>query len=85
LTLFCWLIPIGLLLSCSANDNILPTDNYQLNKSQRYDAADNDNGGGDGGLVNNYFRGKKQKFGLLSFLRNINRNYLPTVRTSKSY
>lgn len=25
MTLFCWLIPIGLLVSCSANDNVLPT------------------------------------------------------------
>lgn len=80
LTLFCWLIPIGLLLSCSANDNVLPTYSPGSLDSNQYDS---DQGGG---LVNSYFKGKKQKkVGLLSLFRYFNQNYLPTIRSNKAY
>ena len=77
LTLFCWLIPIVLLLSCSANDNVLPTT-YQQPTHRRTES--------DEGLVNNYFsRGKQRKLNLLSFFRYFHQTYLPTVNTNKSY
>jgi hypothetical protein len=80
LTIFCWLVPIILLLSCSANDNVLPTT-FSSSSSQL----------GGSSLMNNYFdstgggrRGGGRKIGLLSFFRMVNQNYLPTIQSSDS-
>ncbi|CAF0746525.1 unnamed protein product [Brachionus calyciflorus] len=72
MTIFCWIIPIGLLVSCSANDNVLPT-------TFSSDSNENDS------LVSNYFKTKSKKIGLLSFLRYFNKTYLPTIQSRKSY
>ncbi|RNA13873.1 TEX261-like protein [Brachionus plicatilis] len=71
MTIFCWLIPIGLLVSCSANDNVLPTT-YSSDR-------ENDN------LVTSYFKTKGRKIGFLSLMRYFNKNYLPTIQSRKSY
>lgn len=70
MTLFCWLVPIGLLVSCSANDNVLP-----VHRSEP-DSSENNN--------TQYFSGKNKKVGLLSFMRNVRENILP-VQTRKAY
>lgn len=87
MTLFCWLIPIILLISCSANDNVLPTyGNVPTQTSSKYFKrcllfnilklyflylATNED------LMSNYFKGKTRKLGLLSFMRYFQETYLP--------
>ncbi len=84
LTLFCWLIPIVLLLSCSANDNVLPTTTSSHTRS-----SSGGNAAASGGLIDNYFNSSSncsrragRKIGLLSFFRMVNQNYLPTIHSS---
>jgi hypothetical protein len=70
MTLFCWLIPIILLISCSANDNVLPVYG-NLNQQTKKDSNED--------LVSSYFNSKNRKYGLLSFMRYFQENYLPEL------
>ena len=79
-TLFCWTIPVLLLMSLSANDNVLPV--YSSNNSQ----TTNTTNSGNNDLMTNYFSRKSKKYGLLAGLRYFQQKYLPTVRRDhKSY
>jgi len=97
MTLFCWLIPIVLLCSCSANDNVLPThSNSNIDNSSKIILNNNCSNcylnpfyllfliEKNEDLVSNYFKGKSnRKYGLLSFMRYIQDNYLPNRRTTR--
>lgn len=69
MTLFCWFIPIILLCSCSANDNVLPTTSVHQKKNED--------------VVSNYFSNKNKKYGLLTFMRYFQDNYLPNRQTTR--
>lgn len=76
MTIFCWSIPILLIVSCSANENVLPT--YQPVRSSSISDENSD-------LVTNYFKNKNKKIGLLHLFRYIRDNYLPELGNRKSY
>lgn len=74
MTIFCWLIPIALLISVNANDNVLPT--YQpIGAQQNLNSSED--------VVSNYFKNKNKKVGLLTFLRYLQENYLPQLQKRK--
>ena len=95
--IFCWLIPIGLLVSCSANDNVLPTysspssssgSNYSKNlqwKFVLYNFYLIFDHCVDGEFVTNYLKSKNKKIGLLSGFRYLQENYLPQTQSRKAY
>ncbi|GJQ88334.1 hypothetical protein Trydic_g3810 [Trypoxylus dichotomus] len=62
-TLFLWLVPFALLISLSANENVLPT------------SADRDDDGRD--IVTNYFSKKNKKYGLLAFFSYTKESLMP--------
>ncbi len=74
MTIFCWLIPIALLISVNANDNVLPT--YQPTGGQPNLKSSED-------VVSNYFKNKNKKVGLLTFFRYLQDNYLPQIQKRK--
>ena len=74
MTLFCWLIPVALLISINANDNVLPS--YQTFGAKEKSSESED-------VVSNYFKNKNKKFGLLTILRYFQDNYLPQLSRKK--
>lgn len=72
-TICLWIVPFALLVSLSANDNVLPTTVSPLNETNQGDD-----------IVSSIFKKRGKRLGLLSFLRNAQDSILPQ-RVKKSF
>ncbi|KAL1130325.1 hypothetical protein AAG570_013263 [Ranatra chinensis] len=75
-TLCLWLVPFALLVSLSANENILPLADSGVDLGNKI-VSDDD-------VVSNYFSRKGKKYGLLSFFHYAKESILPE-RNKKTF
>lgn len=76
-TICIWLVPFGLFVSLSANENTLPTSVEQKNMASVNTDSESD-------VVTNYFLRKNKRYGLLSVLKSAQDTILPQ-RVKKAY
>ncbi|CAD5121947.1 DgyrCDS10408 [Dimorphilus gyrociliatus] len=72
-TVCLWIVPFALLVSLSANDNVLPITVSQPNETNQGDD-----------IVSSIFRKRGKRMGLLNFLRNAQESILPQ-KVKKSF